>query len=114
MDARIPDRRSPHELIQQKPIDPGQGQQQLQARLALPGLQPRQRTGRHSSLLGHLVEGAILLPSQSSQSGTYSCQRLPDGLLRPDRARSVGRNFRLSARRVSSPLAQCTAGRSLT
>ena len=109
MNARIPDRRSPHQFIEREPIDPGQRQQQLQARLALPGFQTGQRTRRHPSQFGHLFQSAPLLLPQSSQAGADASQRLSNGLLSLDRRGPIGEDVRYSVCRMSSPLTRRTA-----
>jgi hypothetical protein len=66
-DARVTGFRRAHEFVQRHLIGAGQGQQQLQGRLATAALQPGQRAHRDAGRLGKLGQRAAAAAAQRSQ-----------------------------------------------
>jgi hypothetical protein len=85
-DPRVARRRA-DEFVQRYLIGAGQGQQQLQGRLAAAGFQPGQRAHRDAGLLGYLGERAAAALAQRPQA---RADRVQDGIaLHPSIATSA-------------------------
>ena len=71
MDARVGRRRRLDQVVQRHLVGAGQGQQQLQGRLAAAGLQPRERAHRDAGGPRDRAEGEVPLGPQRPEARTH-------------------------------------------